>query len=128
MDSPTGIYYLSGSVLKHSTTAILSISDIHVCSLLQKVVIDFDLTSNSYISIMTRDTLTRDGIDISDIKSHICYRCLTATGTIGSRSICGATVDDGIAAILAYETNAVFEDCVKLKVMNSNDGGNDSIC
>ena len=91
-DNDTGIYYLSGTNLIHYTWASLSNSILSEDSILQKDVIDFDLTSNSYISITTRNTLTKDGIDISDIKSQICYKHLTTVAVVGSHSVCAATV------------------------------------
>ena len=90
MNSPTGIYYLSEENLIHSTWASLWISDMHACSILQKDIIDFDLTSNSYIGITTRNTQTKDGVNISYIKSRIFYRRLTVIGTISSQLTCTA--------------------------------------
>ena len=127
--SDTGIYYLSGTNLVYYTWASLSMLDFKACSILQQDVIDFDLTSNSYVCITTRNTFTKDGVDMSDIKSKACHRHLTTIGIVGSHAVCSATVTDNSAVIQAYGMNGVFESSVMIQVAKGpNKGGNEGIC
>ena len=125
----TGVYYLSDTNLVCCTWASLSMSKFDACSILQADVIDFDLTSDSYVCITTRNTLAIDGDDMSDIKSKASYRHLTTVGIIGSHAVCSATLTDDSAVILAYDMNGVFESSVMIQVTKSYyNKGNDGIC
>ena len=105
----TGVYYLSDTNLVCYTWASLSMLDFNACSILQTDVIDFDLSSDSYVCITTRNTLTKDGVDMSDTKSLPCHRHLTTVGIVGSHTVCSATVTDDSVVIQAYDMNGVFE-------------------
>ena len=122
MGNDTGIYYLSGTNLVYCTWASLSMLDFNTCSIFQKDIIDFDLTSNSYVCITTRNTLTKDCVDMSDIKSNACYRHLTTIGIVGSHAVCVATMTEDESVILAYDMNGVFESSMTIQVTNSKDG------
>ena len=128
MGNDTGIYYLSDTNLVYCTWASLSMLDFNACSILQKDIIDFDLTSNSYVCITTRNTLTKDGVDVSDIKSKACYRDLTTIGIVGSHAICAATVTDDASVILAYDMNGVFESSVTIQLKKDYIQAKDGIC
>ena len=125
----TGVYYLSHTSLVCYTWASLSMSKFDACSILQTDVIDFDLNDDSCVCITTRNTLTKDGVDMSDIKSLPCHRHLTTVGIVGSHAVCSAIVTDDTAVILAYDMNGVFESSVMIQVTkSSNKQGNDGIC
>ena len=128
MSSETGFFYLSATNLVYYTWAGISKPKFDACSILQKDVIDFDLTSDSYVCITTRNTLTKDGDDISDIKSLPCHRHLTTIGIVGNHAVCSATVTDDTAVILAYDMNGVFESSVMIQVTKGQKLGNDGIC
>ena len=124
----TGVYYLSATNLVYCTWASLSKSKFSACSILQKDVIDFDLTSNSNACITTRNTLTKNGVDMSDIKSKACHRDLTTIGIVGSHVVCVATMTDDESVILAYDMKGVFESSAIIQVMKGKNDGNVGIC
>ena len=127
----TGIYYLSGTNLVYYTWASLTALEFNAGTVLQTDALDFDLTTDSYVCITNRNTLTKDNEDVADIKSNPSHERLTTVAIVGSQAICSGTVKGNAdrAVVLAYQLTGTFQDSVTVQVMrNCASYCNDGIC